>query len=146
MALPTTYTESSLIGFMETELGPVADSLGLLETDALLEASNEVVGLLGHALSEEVDVVKVRALARWQCWLAAEAAAVEAVDLKAGSAGLTRSQLFDHITRRLARAELSVLAYDEVQGIFNVVGPAAVTTTTGGVGNPYGWASGPEFG
>jgi hypothetical protein len=148
MALPAAYTESTLSALMEAELGPLAVSLGLDEGDALPEAVNEVIGLLGHALSEETTtagLMKVRALARWQAWLAAEAAATEAVDLKAGSVGLTRSQLFDHIRLRLARAEAAALAYPEAQAAIAGGGVAVVGATTT-AGSPYGWAAYPEFG
>jgi hypothetical protein len=69
MPLPAAYDENSLAAFAEAELGPLAVSLGLGEGDALPEAVNEVIGLLGHALSEETTtagLMKVRALARWQ--------------------------------------------------------------------------------
>jgi hypothetical protein len=128
MPLPAAYDENSLAAFMEAELGPLAVSLGLGEGDAL-----------------PAGLMKVRALARWQAWLAAEAAATEAVDLKAGSVGLTRSQLFDHIRLRLARAEAAALAYPEAQAAIAGGGVAVVGATTT-AGSPYGWAAYPEFG
>jgi hypothetical protein len=145
MPAPTSHTESSLISFLETELGPVGASLGLLETDALLQAVYGTERVLRHAVTAETDMAKLETIATWRAWLAAEAAATEAVDLKAGSVGLTRSQLFDHIRLRLARAEAAALAYPEAQAAIAGGGVAVVGATTT-VGSPYGWAAYPEFG
>lgn len=148
MPLPAVYTENALADLMEAELGQVGIDLGLPDSEALPEAVNEVIGLLGHGLDQETTtagLMKVRAFARWQAWLCAEAAATNQYDVKAGSAAVTRSQMFEHIEKRLARAEAAALVYPEAQAAMAGGGVASVSTATT-VGSPYGWASCPEFG
>jgi hypothetical protein len=76
MPAPTSYTESSLIGFMEVELGPTGEALGLLTTDALQQAVYAVVRLLGTTIAAATDMAHLEAAARWKAWEAAESAAV----------------------------------------------------------------------
>jgi hypothetical protein len=103
MPAPTSYTESALIGFMETELGPTGVALGLLETDGLLQAAWAVHRLLGVSnLTAETDMVKLEAAARWKAWEAAEAAAINGVDLKSDGDEIKLSQRLTGIRNRLA--------------------------------------------
>lgn len=128
MSLPASYTESTLTSFLETELTPVLAPLGLDASDAIAEAVNEVQGLLGHAVSEEdtvSGVMKVRALARWQAWLAAWNAASLNTDIGAGSASIKDSQGFAQIEKLLARYERAALRY-----------PEAAVVLAGGVRRP----------
>jgi hypothetical protein len=133
MPLPSSYSEASLIALMETEVGPLLAPLGLDVSDALLEASNEVAALLGHAVASETDVAKLRTLARWQAWLAAYSAAANQFDLKTGTSSLTRSQMFGQIERRLALAERAARRYPEAAVLLSgglrrpVVGQIATT-------------------
>lgn len=144
--LPASYTESTLSALMEAELGAVGVALGIGDSDALPEAVNEVIGILGHALSQETTtagLMKVRAIARWQAWQAAFNAATNDKDLKAGTTAITMSQRFDHIQRRLAQAEAAASRYSEVQAV--LAGSMAVITSIVDAG-PYGVAALTEFG
>lgn len=107
MPLPSVYTESLLLAYMETFLDEVGISLGLDQTDALSEAVLEVIGLVG-ALADQTttaELMLVRAAARWQALLAARLPAVGRHDLKAGSADLKQSQVFDGLGELVKEAE-----------------------------------------
>jgi hypothetical protein len=139
MPLPTAYTRATLGVFLETELGAVGTALNLIGSDQLDEAVSDVEALLGHPLTEEADVSKVRALGRWRAWLAAEASAAASYDLASGASRLSRSQMADAIRIRLARAETEALAYPEAQRS-GAGGVVAVTEIDVG-GSPYGTAT-----
>lgn len=114
MPLPSVYDEAELATFMAAELGETGVSLGLDQDalDTLAEAATEVVGLLGGDLSgltATADLMKIRAIARWQAWLAAWNVAAGRFDLET----LKRSQVFAMIERRLAQAERSAARYPE---------------------------------
>lgn len=138
MSLPSAYTESTLLTFLESELTPVLEPLGLDVSEATAEAVNEVQGLLDPtALGDETDVLKVRTLARWQGWLAALNAAVLSTDLKAGSAELKESQGFQQIERLLARYERAAMRYPEAAAFISGGGEAVVSGMST-AGSPYG--------
>jgi hypothetical protein len=146
MALPASYTESTLTAFLETELTPVLAPLGLDASDAISEAVNEVVGLLSPtALADETDVLKVRTLARWQGWLAALNAASLNTDLVAGSASIKDSQGFAQIEKLLARYERAALRYPEAAAFING-GAEAVVSGMATAGSPYGYRPWNEWG
>lgn len=148
MALPSAYTEATLLGFVEAELDAVLAPLGLDVSDATAEAVNEVLGLLGHDLAEEdtiAGVMKVRALARWQGWLAALSAATLQYDLKAGATSLTRSQAFEQIKQRLAIAEAAASQYDEAAAAIYGGSATALVSASGVADSPYRPAACPEF-
>lgn len=141
MPLPASYDDATLTAFLETELTPVLAPLGLDVSDAIIEAVNEVAGLLGHDVSEEdtvAGVMKVRALARWQGWLAAWSAATLQYDIKAGTSDITRSQAFEQIGKRLQMAESAAMRYEEAAA---VIAGAGGTATVSGITTPgpYGY-------
>lgn len=138
------YTTSSLLAFMETELGPLLASLGLDVSDALLEGVNEIAALLGTAIADVDDDLKLRTLARWQAWQAALNAAANQYDLASSGDSLKRSQLWDHLMRRLAAAEAAASRYDEVAVVLASASTAYVTSSSGS-GSPYLWPAYPEF-
>ncbi len=138
------YTAASLADFMVTELGPTGVALALTDASgAITEAVNEVAAILDVSdVASLDDDLKTRAVARWQAWLAAEAAATNQYDLKSGTSALSRSQWFAQIGVRLARAEASASRYDEVQAIL-AGGSFAVVSEMTTAGSPYGrneWA------
>lgn len=108
---------------------------------AVVEAVNEVAAVLGVAIADLSDDLKTRAVARWQAWLAAEAAATNQFDLKAGTASVTRSQFFEHIQSRLARSEAAASRYSEVADALAGAGGTAYVTSVSTGGSPYGWPS-----
>lgn len=116
MALPSVYTEGSLAAFMESELAAVGEDLTIGDTDLLVEAVNEIIGLLGHALSAETTtagVMKVRALARWQAWLAARKAAARQFDTTASGRAFKLSQVWAQINYELSYAAAAASRYPE---------------------------------
>lgn len=143
MPLPAVYTEADLVTFMAAELGETGVSLGL-DTDALdtlAEAANETQGILGvplAGLTSTADLVKVRAIGRWQAWLAAWNVAAGRFDLKAGSSDLKQSNVFGQIGRRLADAERAALRYTEVQDALGG-GSTAYVSSISTAGDPYAW-------
>lgn len=134
---------------MTADLGAVGVSLGFVadENDTLDEAANEVIGLLGGSLdglTSNADLLKIRAIARWQAWLAAYGVATDESDTEAGSVKLKSSQTFTQIEKRLAQAEASALRYDEVAAVL-AGGSTAYVTTISSIGSPYTYAVGDEF-
>lgn len=141
MPLPTSYSEPTLAAFMVTELGPIAPTLGWTSsTTRVLEAVYDVAGLLGAAIADVEDVPKLRTLARWRIWMAAESATVDQYDLSAGNTRLSRSQLYDHIAKQLQRAEAAAQVYPEAQqsGAGGVVSVTSLFSTE----DPYSAAYG----
>jgi hypothetical protein len=92
------------------------------------------------------DMPKLEAIATWRAWSAAEDSAMDAMDLKAGTAAISRSQLFDHITKRLARAEAEASIYSEAQTALAGSGGVATVSGLTGTANPYGWQTYSEWG
>ena len=143
MPLPAAYDESSLVGFMAAELGETGVSLRLDtdQYDTLAQAANEVQGILATplaGLTTTADLMKVRAIARWQAWLAASSVAAGRFDLGGSVPGLKRSQVFAMIEKRLAATERAALRYTEVQDALSG-GSVAYVSSIGVAGSPYAW-------
>jgi hypothetical protein len=133
------FTTSSLLAYMETEVGPVLVPLGLDQSDALLEAVSETADLLGVAIADVDDDLKLRIIGRWLAWRAALGAAVGQYDLTSFPGdSLKRSQLFAHIRMMLAMAEAAALRYEEVAAIL-ASSSTAYVTSIGTVTDPYAY-------
>lgn len=152
MALPSSWTESSLIAALEAELEPVTDALGLDRLDVISTAvGTDVPAILSVSSVASVsyattaDVVKVLVIAQWRAWQKAVDIATVRFDLKAGSADLKQSQIFEQLTRRLAAAEAAAMRYSEVQD-YAAGGSTAYVSAIGTVGSPYGWPASTEWG
>lgn len=125
MPAPTSYTESALLAFMEVELGPLAASLGLLETDALQQAVWAVQRLLGLTdVANATNMALLEAASRWEAWKAAEAAAINSVDLKSDGDELKLSQRLAGIRARLASAEGAYYAEKATADAASGTGPS----------------------
>lgn len=149
MPAATSYSEASLKTYMIAVLSSTAAALGLTtSSDAIVQAVVAVERVLGVSdVADVSDMPKLEAVATWKAWSAAEDSAMDALDLKAGTASISRSQLFDHITKRLARAEAEAGIYPEVQAALAGAGGVAVVSTLNGMANPYGWnVCGSEWG
>lgn len=107
MPLPSAYTEPSLRDFMETSLDETGITLGLDQSDALDEAVLHVILLVGPLADQTTtsQLMLVRAAALWQALLAARRVAVGRHDLKAGSADLKQSQVFEGLGELIVEAE-----------------------------------------
>lgn len=146
MPAPTAYTEDSVKTLMVTELGATATALGLTTASAqIVDAVYAVERLVGAAIADQSDMAKLEAIARWQAWLVAEAMAVGQFDLSSSGDSLKRSQVFDHIQSRLARAEAAASRYSEVADALAGAGGTAYTTSVSTSGSPYGWPLGSEW-
>lgn len=117
MALPAAWTESTLIAAVEDELESVSADLGLGSLGVVATAvGRDVPALLGVADVADVDyadtatVVKVHAAAVWKGWQKARDVAAVRFDLKAGSSDLKQSQMWEHLTAKLAEAEAAYYA------------------------------------
>lgn len=152
MALPASWTESSLIAALEAELEPVMADLGLDALDVLTTAAGtDVPAILGVSSVADVsygavaDVVKVLVIGRWAAWQKAVDVASVRFDLKAGSADLKQSQAWTQLMARLASAERAAMRYSEVQEALGG-GSAAYVSSVTVAGNPYGYPVVSEYG
>lgn len=153
MALPAAWTESSLIGALEAELESVSTDLGLDSLDVLATAvgtdTPAILGVLSVAdvtYGSTADVVKVLTVAQWRAWQKAVDVAAVKFDLKAGSADLKQSQMWTHLTARLASAEAAAMRYSEVQDALGG-GSTAYVSSISTAGSPYAYPTwGSEFG
>lgn len=147
MPLPTAYDANTLAAYMVTVLGTTATALGWTAASGqLVEAVNEVDGLLTTGIAGQTtvaSVLKVRALARWQAWKAARSAAANQYNLSSSGDSLTRSQWYDHLDHELYDAALAATAYPEGAGA--LMSGAVMITSIADTG-PYGSVSAPEFG
>ncbi len=152
MALPSAWTESSLIAALEAELEPVTADLGLDDLDVIITAvGTDVPSILGVTSVAEVtyggvpDVVKVLVIARWAAWQKAVDVASVRFDLKAGSSDLKQSQIWQQLMARLSAAERAALRYDEVVAALSG-GAMAYVSGIGVSGDPYRWPGSSEWG
>jgi hypothetical protein len=152
VALPASWTESSLIAALEAELEPVMTDLGLDALDVLTTAAGtDVPAVLGVSSVASVsygsvaDVVKVLVIGRWAAWQKAVDVASVRFDLKAGSADLKQSQQWTQLTARLESARAAALRYSEVQDALGG-GNTAYVSSVGVAGSPYSWPYGTEWG
>lgn len=106
MPAPITYTEDELKTFMVNELSSSGVALSLtIDSEQVKQAVWAVERLLGASIPSITDMKQLEAAARWKAWEAAEAAAADQIDFKAGPADFKLSQWFKQIQSRLARAQ-----------------------------------------
>lgn len=107
MPAPTIYTESSLKTFMVEVLDSVATDLGLTASStAISQAVIAVERLLGvDDVQDLTDMPVLEAAATWKAWAVALGVATTKYDLKAGSADLKRSQMFDGLQKKVMDSE-----------------------------------------
>lgn len=135
------YDAATLADLVVVELGATGVALGLTDSSAaVIEAVNEVAAILGvESISDLDDDLKTRTLARWQAWLAAEAAATNQYDIASSGDSLSRQQWFENIQSRLSRAEAAASRYAEAADVIYGGGGTATVTGSGVAGSPYGW-------
>lgn len=119
MPAPTSYSESTLKQFMVDELAGTGTALSLTTSSAsITNAVYEVEDVLGVSdVASVTDMTKLKAIARWQAWLAAEATAISNFDLKSSGDELKLSQILAGIRARLAYVEALAARYSEVAAI-----------------------------
>jgi predicted transcriptional regulator len=144
VALPSAWTESSLLTAIEAEVELVSTVLGLLSGDTLLTVvSTDVPSVLGISSVEAVtyssvaDVVKVLTIAKWRAWVRAYEAATVLFDVKAGTVDVKQSQIFKQIAARMSAAESDAGRYSEVAAILAGSIGYAVVSEAVTYGSPY---------
>lgn len=136
------YTDLTMATFMSTELNAAGVALGLTNVSAaIVEAVAEVEAILGSAVEDVTDDLKLRTVARWQAWRTAKGAAANQFDVKAGTTQVWRSQTWDHIAVMLADAEAAASRYQEVQDVLAAGYGTAYTTTQSLGGSPYAYSA-----
>ena len=112
MALPSSYTETTLKTYMVSTLGNLAMVLGL-DANAMAEAANDVTQACGVTnISGATDIALVRALARVAALRVAQTTAAGWYDFGADGGDYKRSQVVKQIGDLLAVAESEALVYD----------------------------------
>lgn len=117
MALPASYTETTLAAYMHAALGQIAAALSYANTLAeYQEAVNDALELYGVSdVAQATDISKLRACARLCAWT--KAASGVAYDFSADGASFSRSQIMAQIQAQLAEAGLSAAQYVDVAGL-----------------------------
>lgn len=117
MAIPASYTETTLADFMQDQLKNIATMLGWTTTpDDYQEAVNEALLAYGETTIANItgasNIRKLRALARAEAWKAAMAAVSGDFDFAADGGSYKRDQIFQHIKDMLGQAVVDALVYD----------------------------------
>lgn len=112
MPAPSSYSESGLKTFMVDVLDSVAADLGLTTSStAISQAVTAVERLLGvDDVADLDDMPVLEAAATWKAWAVALGVATTKYDLKAGSADLKRSQMFDGLQKKVSDSETAYYA------------------------------------
>lgn len=107
MSMSTFTTADALAVYMLSEVGPLADDLGLT-VDALMPAVEDVLygyfGADGGVITDATDTRKLRALARMEAWRTAVAWCAADFDTSADGESLSLSQRQTHAVARLTDA------------------------------------------
>lgn len=124
MAVPTSYTEQSLMNYMHEALSGVGDVLGFDPPHAYDEAVNEALLVYGEtditAVSGARNIRKLRAVARVEAWRKVMAATAIDYDFRReDGAQYSRSQMHAQAKANFAQAlkearELGVSAYQQL--------------------------------
>lgn len=117
MAIPASYTETTLADFMKDQLKTIATVLSWSTTpDDYQEAVNEALLAYGETtianITGAANLRKLRALARAEVWKAAMAAVSGDFDFSADGGSYKRDQVFQHIKDMLSQAITDALVYD----------------------------------
>lgn len=112
MPAPSSYTESGLKTYMVGVLDSVATDLGLTTAStSIVNAVTAVERLLGVSdVASLTDMSVLEAAAAWKAWQVALGVATTKYDLKAGSADLKQSQMFDSLNALVTQAESAYYA------------------------------------
>lgn len=106
MAMPTAYTESSLISYMRTITKAVSESLNLNSGD-FQEAVNDVLDVYGvDDIADATDISKLRALAKVAAWRTVNDLLITtAYDFSADGGSYKLSQMKEGAEKALELAE-----------------------------------------
>lgn len=107
MALPSSYSDSTLAAYMEAVLSSTAGVLGLTaDAGDFAEAVNDVTVALGvDAIADATDIPRIRAEARVAAWQLATDTAAGDYNYSNPNGSDQRAQVFDHCVKQLERAK-----------------------------------------
>lgn len=128
MPAPSSYDETQLKAFMVEQLGATADALALTTASPSIRNGVYVAQRVCGAanVSAVTDMPLLEAVAGWQAWEAAVAAAAVQFNLTAGSGGkLERSQVIGPIERQRDAARARASVYAEVANYLGGLDPDA---------------------
>ncbi len=134
MAIPASYTETTLKAYMHSTLGPVASTLGWsVDGSSYDEAADEAIAAYGvddvTGIMGRDNIRKLRALARREAWRAVMQATTSHYDLNTDGASRNRSQIHAQATEQYAMADSECMTYEDRY----TISPA----TVGYPGDPY---------
>lgn len=120
MPMATFTTADALAVFMLSEIGPLADDLGLT-VDALAAAVEDAIyayfGDTGGVITDATDTRKLRALARVEAWRTAVAWCAADFDTSADGESLSLSQRYKNAQGRLADARNRAASYADANRV-----------------------------
>lgn len=125
MAIPTSYTETTLGQYMQTMLGAVARALALNagpnDAGDFAEAVNDALLAYGtddiSTITGIASITKIRALARVTAWQFVVTNFSALYDFSADGSSYNRSQLFKQTKEALVLAEQAALPYDAAYAV-----------------------------
>jgi hypothetical protein len=110
MALPSSYTESSLRDYMLFCVSALADTLGLAASD-FSEAVNDALVAYGVTdIALATNIAKLRGIAKAEAWRLIVTTTVGEYNFSADGGSYSREQLHKHAVDALARAEADAIS------------------------------------
>lgn len=105
MAIPASYTESTLRDYMLSVTANVASALGWTATN-FTEAVNDALVAYGVTdIANVTDIAKLRSLAKAEAWRAVVAGTAADIEFTADGASFKRNQMHEQAVAALERAE-----------------------------------------
>lgn len=133
MAIPDRYSETTLAEFMLRELRSVAGELGWSDTNPdgdFQDAVDDTLVLYGvNDIDNASNIPKLRALARYAVWKAAQKDAASHTDFSADGGSFSEDQLYQHVTAQLNRATMDARPFL----------PATELSSSGGIDIEVTW-------
>jgi hypothetical protein len=119
MPIPSSYSEQELATYMrDGVLQSTAGVLGLTTIEQFDEAVNDALIAYGVSdVADATDIPKLRAAAQLCAWRLAQTVAAGDYAYSADGASYQRGQVFEHITKMLAAAERTALAFGISTGV-----------------------------
>lgn len=110
MAIPTSYTESTLRDYMLTVTENVASALGWTATK-FTEAVNDALVAYGVSdITSATDIAKLRTLAKVEAWKAVVDGTAADIEFTADGATFKRQQMHQQAVAALERAQAEAVA------------------------------------
>lgn len=110
MALPSSYTESTLRDYMLSITANVAGALGWTASSFTEAVNDALVGYGVSDIADATDIAKLRSLAKLEAWRALADATVADYNFSADGGSYSRQQLHQQAVAALQRAEAEAVA------------------------------------